>query len=533
MARSSIRVSGRWLALGAISLAVLAVTLDVTVLTIGLPTLASALGASESQLQWFVTAYALALAAGMLPAGLLGDRYGRRSVAVAAIIVFGLGSIACAYAPGPEAFIAARITLGLAAAALIVTALSLATVLFDERERPRAIGIWGAANFIGLPLGPILGGWILTNAWWGWIFLINVPIALLALVAVAALVPESRASIRPRVDLLGVALSAIGLVGLMYGIVQAGDQGWTSPAAVGPATAGLAILAAFVLWERRLAASAGGQPLVDLALFRSRSFTWGVILTAFGAIGLFGVLFVLPQYAEAIQGQDPQGAGLRLLPSIAGLVVGAILADRLAVRIGAKLTVAAGFALIVAGLLVGAGTSMGTGDALLAGWTFVAGLGAGLGFATSASAAMVELSADRAGVGSGVLQTIVKLGPAFGASILGSILTSTYRANLPIGALPTQAFEAVQRSVFGGLAVAGHLHAPDLMAAVRGAFVAGMDDALRAAAAAVALAVVLAFAFLPARATAAVAAPDAADATGQIGGGLRTDTGIRHEEVGG
>jgi len=183
-------ISRRWWALAAISVAVLAVTLDVTVLTVALPTLAQALNASESQLQWFVTAYTLALVAGMLPAGLIGDRYGRRRLMIGALLLFALGSLGCAYAPSPAVFICARVALGLAGSGVIVVALSMLTVLFDEAERPRAIGIWSAANFIGLPLGPILGGWLLTNAWWGWIFLLNVPIALIGVVAVVVLVPE-------------------------------------------------------------------------------------------------------------------------------------------------------------------------------------------------------------------------------------------------------------------------------------------------------------------------------------------------------
>src|SRR5664279_2248204 len=207
--------SRRWWALGAITLAVLVITLDVTVLTVALPTLAGALNASASDLQWFVTAYTLALVAGMLPAGLLGDRYGRKVVMIGALVLFAVGSIGCAVAPGPGSFIAARVVLGLAGAALIVIALSIVTVLFDEAERPRAVGIWGAANFIGLPLGPILGGWILSNAWWGWIFLMNVPVALVGLVAVLALVPESRSAKRPSIDFGGVILSSAGLVALM------------------------------------------------------------------------------------------------------------------------------------------------------------------------------------------------------------------------------------------------------------------------------------------------------------------------------
>src|SRR3974390_3439811 len=167
----------RWWALGALSLAVLAVGLDATVLSVALPTLATALHASESDLQWFTSGYLLVLAAAMLPAGLLGDRYGRKKVMLPSLILFGVGSVACAYAPSAGAFIAARMVLGLAGAGIIVMALSALTVLFTKEERPRAVGIWAAANFLALPLGPILGGWLLTHYWWGWGLLVKIPVA--------------------------------------------------------------------------------------------------------------------------------------------------------------------------------------------------------------------------------------------------------------------------------------------------------------------------------------------------------------------
>ena len=489
----------RWWALGAISLAVLAITLDVTVLTVALPTLAGTLKASESQLQWFVTAYTLALVAGMLPAGLLGDRYGRKAVMVGALVLFAAGSAGCAFAPNATAFIAARVVLGLAGAAMIVLALSIVTVMFDEAERPRAVGIWGAANFIGLPLGPILGGWILSNAWWGWIFLMNVPVALVGLVAVVALVPESRSAKRPSIDFGGVILSSAGLVAVMYGVVQAGSNGWGSLNAILPAAAGLLALAGFVLWERNLTEEPDGQPLVDLSLFGSRSFTWGIILSAFGVFGLFGVMFALPQYFQAIMGLDPQGSGLRLLPVVGGLIIGAVSADRVAARAGAKLTVAAGFTLVVAGLALGTTMTVASGDRFMALWTFVVGAGAGLGFATAASAALVELSAERSGVGSALLQAVIKLGPAFGASILGSVLNSTYGSRVSLAGLPAQAAATVKGSVFGGLSVARQLNSPALLYSVRTSFVAGIDDAVRVAAVVALAAVVLALAFLPGR----------------------------------
>jgi len=325
-----------------------------------------------------------------------------------------------------------------------------------------------------------------------------------ALLAVILLVPESRGSTAPGIDLAGVILSSAGLAALMYGVVEAGDNGWTSSTAVAWSIGGLVVLAAFIAWERLLTARGAPQPLIDLDLFRSRSFTWGVVLTALGVFGLFGVLFALPQYFQAIMGVDPQGSGFRLLPAVGGLIVGAIPADRLAGRIGAKPTVAIGFAIVVVGEMLGSTMTATSGDGFLALWTFVTGAGAGMGFATAASAALVELTAERSGVGSALLQAIVKLGPAFGASILGSVLNSTYQGQLSVAGLPAQAADAAKASVFGALAVAQQVGSTALASSARNAFVAGIDDALRLGAAVSVVAVVVAVVFLPSHRAVAV-----------------------------
>ncbi len=509
-------LSHRWLAMGAMTLALVAIGLDATVLNLALPTLSKSLGASEAELQWFVTAYTLALAAAMLPMGLLGDRYGRRTVLLGSLALFGAMSVACALSTSPIEFIAARTILGIAGAGIVVMSLSVVTVLFDESERPRAMGIWAAGNFLSLPIGPIVGGYLLTHAWWGWVFLMNVPVILLGLAAVAALVPESRSERRPAIDLPGVVLSSAGLALVMYGLVQAGDNGWGSSGAVVFSGLGLFALIGFVAWQAWLTARPGGQPLVDLALFRSRSFSWGILLTAAGVFGMFGVLFTLPQYLQGIAGLDAEGAGFRFLPAILGMVLGAIPADRVAARIGPKLTVAAGLAIISAGMFAGAQMTTTSGDGFIAGWTFVVGLGSGIGLATAASAAMVELSAERSGVGAALLQAIVKLGPAFGATILGSVLNATYQGRVAVDGLPASAAEAVRQSVFGGLVVAQQVGSSALAESVRTSFVAGMDDASRAAAIIAAVAAVVALAVLPLRskATAAKPRPATADTPG-------------------
>jgi len=492
----------KWWALGALTLAVLAVGLDGTVLSVALPTLASALHASEADLQWFSSGYLLVLAAAMLPAGLLGDRFGRKKVMLIALAFFGLGSAACAYAPSSAAFIAARALLGLAGAGIIVMALSALTVLFTEEERPRAVGIWAAANFLALPIGPILGGWLLTHYWWGWVFLLNVPVSAVGLIAALALVPESRAPVRPGLDPVGVFASTAGLIGVTYGLIEAGRNGWGDASALIPISGGLVLLVGFFLWEGWLSRRPGGQPLVDLALFRSASFTWGVILLALLVLAMTGVLFTLPQYFQGVLGTDAMGSGLRLLPLIAGLVAGAVPADRNARVLGAKITVAVGFALVAAGMLIGASTGVGSSVGFVAAWMAVVGAGMGLTLATVATGALSELSPERSGVGSAVLQALQKTGGPFGAAILGSVLSTNYQAQLNLAQLPPAAAGVVKESLFGGLAVAQQLGSAQLLATVRAAFVHGMDVSLMVAAGIAAGGIVLTLLFLPARAAA-------------------------------
>src|SRR5947207_100677 len=491
--------SRRWWALGALTLAVLAVGLDSTVLSVALPTLATALHASESDLQWFTSGYLLVLAAAMLPAGLLGDRYGRKKVLLLSLAVFGAGSAACAYAPSAGAFIVARMLLGLAGAGIIVMALSALTVLFTEEERPRAVGIWAAANFLALPLGPILGGWLLTHYWWGWVFLLNVPVALVGLIAAFALVPESRAPERPGLDPVGMVASTAGLVGVTDGLIEAGQNGWGSAGALVPIIAGLVVLVGFFLWEHRLSRRPGGQPLIDLALFRSASFTWGVILAATAGLAMIGVLFTMPQFFQGVLRTDAMGSGVRLLPLIAGLVAGAVPADRIARVVGAKITVALGFALLASGMLLGATTNMESSTGFIAAWMALVGGGMGLTMATAASAALSALPQERSGVGAAVMQAIQKVGAPFGAAILGSVLSSVYRDQLNLVGLPPVVANLVKQSLFGGVAVAMQLGSAPLLASVRTAFVQGMDVSLIVAAGIAAAGFVLTLAFLPGR----------------------------------
>lgn len=524
----------KWWALGALALATLTVGLDSTVLSVALPTLASALHASESDLQWFSSGYLLVLAAAMLPVGLLGDRFGRKKILLASLLLFGAGSAACAYAPTAGAFIAVRFALGLAGAGIVVMNLSALTVLFTKEERPRAVGIWAAANFLSLPIGPILGGWLLTNYWWGWVFLMNVPVALIGLLAALLLVPESRAPERPGLDPVGIFASTAGLVGVTYGLIEAGRNGWTDTTALTTMIAGVVVLAGFFFWEYLLGKRPGGQPLVDLTLFRSASFTWGVILAGIAGMAMIGVLFTLPQYFQGILGADAMGSGVRLVPLIAGIVLGAVPADRITQLIGAKITVALGFVLLAAGMLIGSSTVVGSDGGFLIMWEVVVGLGLGMTFATSAAAALAEISEERSGVASAVMQALQKMGGPLGTAILGSVLSSVYLSQLHLTGLPETVAGFVRQSLFGGLAVAAKLHSPALLGMVRGAFVRGMDVSLVVAAGIAVAGMLLALAFMPAkmkitqtaRGSAAVKAAAVTTADASVVEAAHEDTGV-------
>jgi MFS transporter, DHA2 family, multidrug resistance protein len=509
--------SRRWWALGALSLVVLAVALPATILSVALPTLAPALRASAAELQWFVSAYTLVLAAGVLPGGLLGDRFGRKKMLLIALVVYAGGSVLASTSTTPGMFITAQAVLGLGAALVVPLVLSGLAVMFTPEERPRAVGIWAAANFLALPLGPIVGGWLLSTFWWGWVFLMNLPLIALALVAVAVLLPESRSENRPAFDPVGIAMSSIGLAVLTFGLVRAGQDGWGSAGALGSMAAGVAILIAFAVWERGLDRRRPGATLVDLSLFGSDRFTWGTILAGLGIFVFFGVLFVAPQYFQAVLGTDAMGSGIRLLPLLGGMMVGAGLADRVADRFGAKVTVGGGFAVLGAALVLATATTAATGYGLAAAWTALGGFGAGLALATASSAALATIDAERSGVASALTQAVQKLGSPLSAAILGSVLNSGYIDRLDLTGLPDQAAGAVRESVYAGVEVADRLGSPELLLDVRSAFVDGLDRMLWVSAGVAVLGVLLTLLFLPARAPRVAArAADAAESDHEV-----------------
>lgn len=500
----------RWGGLGALALSMLALGFDMTILNVALTTLSEDLDAGTRSLQWIVDAYLLVFAALLLPAGLLGDRFGRKRLLLAGLAVFGAASLAGAFADGTAGVIAARAFMGLGAAIVTPLSMSMLPAVFPPEERTRAVAIWSASTALGLPLGPLLGGWLLENFWWGSIFLINVPVVAVGGVAIALLLPETRDPAAPRVDVPGALLSMGGLVALVFGVIEAPVHGWGDPLVLGSLALAAVLLTGFAFWEGR-----AREPVIDLRLLRDARFGWALVAAVAANMVMGGVLFVLPQFLQAVQGNDAFGTGLRLVPLLLGLLAGGLATDRIAPRTGHKPVIVAGTAVLAAGLAWGARTDAGAGYATVWPWLAVVGAGLGLALIPAMDALLSALPAHRAGRGSGLVQTLRQTGATLGVAGLGSLSSAVYRDDVQVGGLPPEAAGAARDSVGGAVAAAGRLGDPALLASAREAYVAGMDAVLLTCAAGALATAVLLWRFLPGGTAGAGAAPggDAAEST--------------------
>ncbi|GAA4565815.1 MFS transporter [Planotetraspora kaengkrachanensis] len=478
-------LNSRWWALGALVLSVLVIGLDATVLNVALPTLAADLGASTGDLQWIVDAYMVLFAALMLPAGAFGDRFGRKRLLLGGLAVFGVASVIATTAGGIGTLIAARALMGAGAAVIMPLSTSILPVIFPPAERGRAIAAFTAAMALGLPLGPIVGGYLLDHFRWSSIFLINIPVVVVAFLAAAVLLPESRDPASPRLDVPGSLLSVTGLGALVYGIIQAPADGWGDAQVITALVAGVVLLGAFVLVETRTR-----QPMIGLGLFGDRVFVWGAIGATFISLGMTGVLFVVPQHLQAVLGHDAFGTGIRVLPMVGGLMAGGLVGERLMRRFGLRAVTAAGLVVLACGFGVGATTTATTGYGFVALWLSVIGAGVGLAMVPAMDGVLATLPEERSGSGSATLQTMRQVGGTMGVAVLGSLLSATY-----VGGLPAGAPEAAKDSITGALAVGDGA----LLRAARDAFVTGMDQVLLVCGLTALVAAVLMAIFLPGR----------------------------------
>ena len=494
----------RGLVLAVLSLSLLVISLDNTILNVALPTLSRDLAASAGELQWIVDVYLLVFAGLLLTAGSLGDRYGRRRALLAGLVVFGAGSILAALSGGASELIASRALMGLGGAFVMPTTLSILTNVFPAEERGRAIGVWAAVAGLGIALGPIAGGWLLEHFAWGSIFLVNVPIVAVAIVAGVAIVPESRDPEEAHLDPVGAVLSIVGLAALVWAIIEAPTRGWTGTTVLAGFGFAAVVLLLFTAWERRTA-----TPMLDLRVLRNRRFSAASAAITFVFFALMGTIFLLTQYLQFVLGYEPLRAGLAVAPIAVGMVIAGPASARLSETIGTKLVVATGLTVVAAGLVVlsGAGVDTGYGPVGLA--LVVLGFGMGATMAPATEAIMGSLPLAHAGVGSATNDTTRMVGGALGVAVLGSLLSSGYGAGMngALAGLPGPAADAAHDGIGGAVAVADRLGGPAgeaLVATAKTAFVSGMETTVLAAAAIAFAGALIALAFLPAREESAV-----------------------------
>ncbi|WNI30464.1 MFS transporter [Streptomyces sp. ITFR-6] len=417
----------RWLILGVICLAQLTVVLDNTVLNIAIPSLTRELDASTADVQWMINAYSLVQSGLLLTAGSSADRYGRKKMLIAGLALFGIGSLVAGLAQTSAQLIAARAGMGIGGALLMTTTLAVVVQIFDDTERVKAIGVWSTVGSLGFAVGPLIGGIMLDHFWWGAIFLVNIPVAVLGLVAVARLVPESRSGTGDRPDLLGALLSTIGMAAVVYAIISGPGHGWTSGQVLLTAFTGVAVLTGFVLWELHIP-----YPMLDMHFFRNQRFVGAVAGAILVAFGMGGSLFLLTQQLQFVLGYGPLEAGLRTAPLAVSVIVLNLagLGARLLPRLGTPVTIASGMGLLAAGLasiaLLG---GSGYGGMLLG--LVVMGAGISLAAPAMANAIMSAIPPEKAGVGAGVNGTLAECGNGLGVAVLGAVLNSRFSALVP------------------------------------------------------------------------------------------------------
>jgi EmrB/QacA subfamily drug resistance transporter len=488
----------RWKTLGVLSLSLLIIGLDTTILNVALPTMQDEFDASNSKLQWMVDSYLLVFAGLLLVFGTLGDRFGRKLAFQAGVSIFGLASLAALVADSADQVIAVRAVMGVGAALIMPATLSIIANLFRGEERGKAIGIWAALAAVGIGLGPLAGGLLLEWFAWSSVFLVNVPFAAAALLLGIRYIPESRDPRPGRFDLVGAVLSTTGFSVLVYAIIEAPEQGWLSGLALGSISASVVLLAAFVWWERRIA-----EPMLDLGFFRNARFSvsTGAVSVAFFA--LLGGIFALTQYLQFAHGYSAIEAGAVMSPMALGLMIGAGSSSKAVKRLGTSKVVAAGLTGLSIFLALTTLWGPNTGSFALAAWFFGLTLAMGWVMAPATEAVVGAVPAAKSGVASATNTVARMVSGALGVAVIGSLVSSLYANDVgSLGGLPPQAQAGAEDSVGASSAIAAQLPpeaASELLATTGDAFTQAMGTGLLVAAALAAVTAVLVARFLPAR----------------------------------
>jgi len=494
----------RWAALVVLCSSVLIANVDITILNVALPTLVRKLHATSSELQWIVDAYAMAFAGLLLVGGSLADRLGRKRFLLIGLTLFAGGSIGAAFSGSVNLLIAWRAVMGAGAALMMPSTLSIINDVFrDPTERARAIGVWAGTSGLGIAIGPIAGGLLLTRFWWGSVFLVNVPIVMAGIVGVLVLVPDSKNPDADLPDPVGAALSIAGLGSLLWAIIEAPARGWTSDVVAGVGLASLAILGVFVAWEARCR-----HPMLKLGFFSDRCFSVAAAGECLGLFGLMGALFVQTQFLQFDLGYSPLQAGLRILPIAAVLGVSAPLSPFAARLIGTKFTTAAGLAAIAGGLwqISTASTVAATYGDVVPGMLLI-GMGAGLLLPTATNSVVGSVPRGDSGIASATNGVAIQVGGALGVAVIGSVMLTRYQnhmtASLAGQHVPAAAAQTILGSLGGALAVAetvGGATGVLLAHVAHSAFMSGNKVSLAVGSAVALGGVILVLAALPSRA---------------------------------
>ncbi|MFF4712105.1 MFS transporter [Streptomyces eurythermus] len=452
----------RWLILGVICLAQLTVLLDNTVLNVAIPSLTRELHATTSDIQWMINAYSLVQSGLLLTAGSAADRYGRKKMLLTGLVLFGAGSLVAGLADSTGQLIAARAGMGIGGALLMTTTLAVAMQIFAPEEQPKAIGIWSAVNALGFAGGPLIGGFVLDHFWWGAIFLINLPVAALAVVAVVILVPESKNPRGDRPDLVGAVLSTIGMASLVYAIISGPGHGWTSARVLVTAAVAVLVLGAFAWWENRTE-----DPMLDIHFFRDRRFTGAVAGAVLIVFGMGGALFLLTQHLQFVLGYEPLEAGLRTAPLALTVVVLNFsgLSAKWSARLGTPASIALGMVCMSAGLVSIAEVDSGGYAGTLLGLLLI-GAGCAVANPAMAHAIMSAIPREKAGVGAGINGTLAEFGNGLGVAVLGAVLSSSTASGKSLSAgLGTGQLVGAVAVLAGGFVAAGLLRRAERVSA--------------------------------------------------------------------
>jgi MFS transporter, DHA2 family, integral membrane protein len=444
----------RWWTLAVLCLSLLIVFVGNSSLNVAIPTLSRELGATNSQLQWVIAAYSLVFAGLLFSSGAIGDRYGRKGALQAGLVVYLCACGAATLSNAMWQLIACRAAMGVGAAFIMPSTLSILVNVFSPEERTKAIAIWASVTGAAGAIGPVASGWMLGHFWYGSVFLVNVPILAVALVAGWYLVPRSKDPQQGKLDPVGAVLSVIGVVAVVFALIEAPEYGWLSSRTLVAFGIGLAVLAAFVWWELRT-----DEPMLDMAYFRVPSFSVGTAGMILVFMAMYGVMFLMTQYFQLVLDYSPLEASLRLLPMAPIMIVVAPLTPRLSARFGANRTVAAGMGLVGFGMLLFRGLDQSTSywQVLFSLVPLVSGIA--LAMSPMTAAIMSAVPARRAGVGSAMNDASRELGAALGIAIMGSIAASRYTAHVDevTSALPVATQEAARTSLADALEAAAAL----------------------------------------------------------------------------